>query len=168
MYKGVCSLVLDFQLSASCHSFAGRSRNRLLFAVRFLSRLSGLADIDSAFEERAIFNGDARCNYVAGERAVAADVHTVAGSQVAAHLAENNDLTSINVGGNNPVASNCHAIAGQVDGTFDAAIDVQGLGSGYFALNDERLPDGSLIRCAGRDGTRSTGGRFRYRGSARR
>ena len=41
--------------------------------------------------------------------------------------------------------------------------------TGDFTLDDKRLPDGSLVRSAGRNGSRSTaGGRFRYRRSARR
>src|ERR1700681_4512772 len=64
-------------------------RNSLVFAVRLLLRrlrLSAFADVDAALEERAVFNRDARCNHVAGERTIAANVDPVAGRQVPADL----------------------------------------------------------------------------------
>jgi len=49
--KRLCAGSGDFSLTAA---------NRLFLAIRLLPRLlSGLADIDTAFEECAIFDGDA-------------------------------------------------------------------------------------------------------------
>src|SRR5579864_8335644 len=51
-------------------------RSSLVFAVRLLLlRLSALADVDAALEERAVFNRDACRNHVARKRTVAANVH---------------------------------------------------------------------------------------------
>src|SRR5215467_7644610 len=50
-------------------------RHRLLFAVCFgLLRLAALADVDTTFEERSVFDGNTRGNDVAGEGTVAADI----------------------------------------------------------------------------------------------
>src|SRR5436190_3530011 len=150
-----------------CRLAAHRS-DRLVFAVRLLL-LSGLADIDSALEERSVFNGDAGRNYVAGERTVAANIHAIACGQVAADFAEHHNLASIDVGCNYAIASNRNPISGKVDRAFYPSIDVQRLGSGDFTFDHQGLPDGSLICCAGRNRSRSTaGGCFRYCWSARR
>src|SRR6185312_8710956 len=61
--------------------------------------LSGLANVDAAFEERAIFDADALRHDVAGERTFVADINAVAGRQVAANLAEHNHFTGIDVRG---------------------------------------------------------------------
>src|SRR5690242_6982146 len=55
--------------------FLGRRGGLGLLAIRFLPRL---ANVDAAFEERAVFNGDARRNNVSGQRAVAADIDAIA------------------------------------------------------------------------------------------
>ena len=77
-------------LGARAHSCRLTRRNGgLLFAVGLLLRLrlSALADIDAALEERAIFNRDARRDNVAGQGAVAADIDAIARGQIAAHRA---------------------------------------------------------------------------------
>src|ERR1700680_218712 len=51
-----------------------------------LAGLAAFADVDAALEVRAVFNGDAGCDYVAGERAVAADIYAIAGGEVASHF----------------------------------------------------------------------------------
>ncbi len=111
--------------------------------------LSALADVDAALEEGAVFDGDASGDDVAGERTVAANVDAVAGGEVAADFAQDHDLTGIDVGGDNSIASDSDAVAGQIDGTFDAAVDVERLGAGHFALDDERLADGGLVSGGG-------------------
>ena len=55
-------------LGAGCYCLRRDGRRRLLFAIRLLAGLlSGLADVDSALEERAVFDRDARSHNVAGE-----------------------------------------------------------------------------------------------------
>src|SRR5438270_10439476 len=88
-------------------------RDRLLFAVRLLlAGLSTLADVDTALEVGTIFDGDTGRNYVAGEGAVAANVDSIAGRQVAAHFAENDDLAGIDVGRDYAIPPDGHAVAG--------------------------------------------------------
>src|SRR6266567_6713802 len=71
-----------------------------VFAVSLLLlRLSTLADINATFEESAVFNGNASGDDVTGQRAVAANVDAITGGEIAADLAEHNDLTGIDVGG---------------------------------------------------------------------
>jgi hypothetical protein len=77
--------------------------------------LTGFTDVDSTFEERAIFNRDARGYNVASKRTVAANINAIAGSQVAPNFPEHDDLAGIDIGGNYAVASNCHAVSGKVD-----------------------------------------------------
>src|SRR3954453_10913641 len=60
----------------------------LLLAIRFLRllRLSALADVDAALEERAVFNRDTRCDHVTRQRSVAPNIHPVARGKIAAHF----------------------------------------------------------------------------------
>jgi len=109
----------------------------------------GLADIDAAFEECAVFNADAGGGDVAGERAFAADVDAVGGEDVAANLAEDDDFAGGDVGGYLAVASDGDAVAGEVDGALDFAIDEEGLGAADLSLDDEALADGGLIAGGG-------------------
>ena len=67
-------------------------RNRLRRLGRLGVRASRLANVDAALEERAILDRDALRDHVAGQRAFAANVHAVAGVDVAAHLAQHHDL----------------------------------------------------------------------------
>src|SRR5579862_9290006 len=134
------------------------SRDRLVFAVRLgLVGLSAFADVDATFEECAVFDGNAGGDDVAGEGAVAANVDPVAGGEIATDFAEHNDLTGIDVGGDYAVASDGDAIACKVDGALDAAIDVERLGAGDFAFDDQRLADGGLIRSGGGNRPGSSG-----------
>ena len=106
---------------------------------------AGLADVDAALEEGAVFDGDAGSDDVAGEGAFGADVDAVGGLAVAADFAEDDDLAGHDVGGYLAVAADGDAVAGEVDGAFDFAVDVEGLGAGDFALDDEALADGGLV-----------------------
>src|SRR5580765_6252732 len=106
------------QSLSSCRHCRFRSSRRS--ALRFFllaALLRTFADVDAALEERAVFNRDARGHDVAGQRSVTANVDAVARGQIAAHLAEHDDLAGINVGGDYTVASYRHAIAGQIDRT---------------------------------------------------
>src|SRR5882724_4114308 len=121
--------------------------------------LASLADINAALEEGAIFDGDAGGHDIAGERAVTADIHTVAGGQVAAHFSENDNLAGVDVGRDDAVASDGHAIAGQVDRTFNASVNVKRFRSGHLAFDDERFADRCLVRSRGGGGKRAWHGR---------
>ena len=87
---------------------------------------------------------------VAGERAFAADVDAVRRLAVAAHLTEHDDLAGRDVRRYLAVTADRDAVAGEIDGTFDLAVDVQRFGAGDFALDDETLADGGLVRIGGR------------------
>ena len=105
----------------------------------------GLADVDAALEECAVFDGDAGSGDVAGECAFAADIDAVGGGDVAADFAEDDDFAGGDVGGDLAVAADGDAIAGEIDGSFDLAVDVEGFGAGDFAFDDEALADGGLV-----------------------
>ena len=87
--------------------------------------LAGLADVDAALEEGAVLNGDALGNDIAGQGTLVADVHPVAGHQVAAHLAGDYDFASVDVGIDDAVAADGGTVAGQIDGAFHAAVNVE-------------------------------------------
>jgi len=117
--------LLELELGARADGCRFVGRDRLLFAVGFLlSLLAALADVDSALEEGAVFDRDARGDHVAGQRTVAADIDAVAGGQISANFAEDDDLPGIDVGGYHAVAANRNAIAGKIDGPFYSAIDI--------------------------------------------
>src|SRR5215469_12489614 len=58
----------------------------------------GLADVDTALEEGAVFNRDARRHDIAGQRPVTANVHTIASSEIAAYFSEHHDFARIDIG----------------------------------------------------------------------
>ena len=111
-----------------------RGRGLALLAIRLLP---SLADVNATFEERAIFNRDARRNYVAGERAIAADIHAIAGGEIATHFAQHHDFSRIDIGGNYAIASYRDTVTCQIDGTFHTSVNVKRLGASYFALDHE-------------------------------
>src|ERR1035438_2363864 len=116
--------------------------------------LAGLADVDPTFKERAFLDADALGDDVSVERAFTADVEAIAGCHVAANFSENDDFTRGDVGGDYAVATDGDAIAGQIDGAFDAAVDVKRFGAGDFALDDQRLAErGLLLRGCDRTGS---------------
>src|SRR5205807_8642150 len=92
------------------------------------------------------------------ERAVAADIDAVAGSDVAANFAENHDLAGVDVGCNYAVSSDGDAVTRQADRTFYPAVDIERLRSSDFALDHERLADRGLVRGCGGRAYRRTGG----------
>ena len=124
--------------------------------------MAAFADVDAAFEEDAVFDGDAGGDYVSGEGAVAADVDPVAGGEVAAYLAEHDDLAGVDVGGDDAIATNGDAIASQIDGAFDPAVNVKRFRTGDLALNDERFSDGGLLSSAGNGGPLWSGRRCAF------
>src|ERR1700677_523118 len=128
-----------------------------LFAIWLLrAALATFADINSALEECAVFDGDAGRDNITGEGTIAADIDAIAGGKIAAHFAEDHDFTRVDVGRDYTIAADGDAIAGQADGAFDAAIDVERLRSSHLALDHQRLADGSLVRGSGGSGGRRT------------
>src|ERR1700678_1837064 len=107
------------------------SRHRLCYrSDRPVDSVLGIArftDVDAALEECAVFDGDARGGYVAGERAFAADVYAVAGMHVAAHLAQHDYLARRDVGRDLAVAADGDAVARKVDRAFHLAVYIERL-----------------------------------------
>ena len=62
----------------------------------------GLADVDAALEESAVFNADAGRGHVAGEGAFRADIDAVGGGDIALELAENDDFAGADAGSDLP------------------------------------------------------------------
>src|SRR6185369_17152217 len=107
-------------------SRCGRLRRGLVVdRLCVLTFFTGLADIDSALEVRAVFDADALRDDIAGQRTFVADVHAVRSRHVAANLALHNDLAGGHVSSDNAVTSDSNAVARQIDGAFDTAIDVK-------------------------------------------
>src|SRR5271165_4347586 len=102
--------------------------NRILRLA--IDLLAGLADVDATLKVGALFDTDALRDDVAGERTLTANVEAIAGRHVAANFTQNNDLPGSNVGRDNAVAPDRHAVARQVDGAFHAPIDVKRLRAG--------------------------------------
>ena len=85
----------------------------------------GLLDVDAALEEGAIFNADAGGSHVACQGTFGADVDAIGSGDIAADLAQNDDFTGVDGGIDLPIAADREAIAGQVDGAFDFAINIE-------------------------------------------
>jgi len=109
----------------------------------------GFADVDAAFEEGSIFNADTCCGDVSGKGALAADVDAVGRHDVAADLPEDDDFAGGDVGGYLAVSANRDAVAGEVDGAFNLAVNEEGLGAADLAFDDEALADGGLFSGGG-------------------
>src|ERR1051326_1547545 len=136
--------------------------DRLLALVFAVGLLTGLADVDAALEECAVFDADALGHDVARQRSFVADVHAVAGAQVATHFSGHHDLTRRDVGIHNAVPSDRDPVAGQVDGALDASVDVKRFRSRDLALDDQRLSDrGLVLRVHGGVARGRRGRRFR-------
>ena len=84
-------------------------------------------------------------DYVSGERAFAAEVEPVRALHVSVHLAHDDYFASADAGLNLAVASNGDTVVGDVDGTFDLAVDEERLGAADLALDDQRASDGGLL-----------------------
>jgi len=110
-----------------------------------------LLDVDSALEERAIFNADACCRDVAIQRALCANINPVCRRNVPAYLAEDHNLASRDVGRHLTVATNGHAVSREVDAAFDLAVNKERLRSGDLALDEQALADRRLRLGGGAD-----------------
>ena len=130
----------DWQLGFFGFCFGGGCRG--YWALGFIA---WLADVDAALEEGAVFDGDAGGDDVAGEGTFAANVDAIGGLAVAANFAENDDFAGADVGGYLAVAADGDAVAGEIDGAFDFTVDVEGLGTGNLAFDDEAFADGGLF-----------------------
>ncbi len=75
------------------------------------------------------------------------------------NLAQDYDFAGADAGGDDAVAANGDAAIGQVDRSFDLAVDVERLRTGYFALHYKRASDGGLIH---RNGNCPGGGEIRF------
>src|SRR5271165_600458 len=107
--------------------------------------LARLADVDSALEERSIFDRDPLRDHVAGQGAVCADVYPVRGVDVALHLAEHHHFPGLDVSVDLPIAPDGHPVAVKCDRALDLAIDVKRFGAAQLALDDQALADRRLF-----------------------
>src|SRR5579875_388584 len=121
--------------------------NRLGRARCHTRRLTaiGLLDIDSALEEGAVLDADARRSNIAVQSAFGANVHAIGGRDVAAHFAENDHFAGGDVSRHLAVAAYRDTVAGKVDAALDFAIDKQRLRTGDLALDEQSFPDGGLF-----------------------
>jgi hypothetical protein len=142
---GLSACVLEANVLDGCGYFLRLYRGAVHRGHGSIFGLARFADVDSALEERTVFNADALCNYIARQGTLTADIHTVACIDVAAHFAEDDDFSRGDVRRYLAIPAHCHAIARQIDRAFHLAIDVQRFGTCHLALNDEALADSSLI-----------------------
>jgi len=83
----------------------------------------GLADVDSTFEESAIFNADAGSGDVSGECSFGTNIDAVGGGDVPTNLAEHDDFASNDACGDLAIATHGYAIAGEIDAALDLAVN---------------------------------------------
>src|SRR5215471_886993 len=121
----MCSAIAGNSLSSSAggdERLSHRDRLGLGRAIHLFG--AGLADVDSAFEVRSVFNADALADNIAAERAFIANLGPVAGRHVAFNLAQDDDFSGVDVGLDLAVAPHGHTVARKVDGAFHAAVNV--------------------------------------------
>src|SRR5579859_6576332 len=99
-------------------------RVNLSLTVSAVGLLVRLLDINAALEVGAVFDADALGNHITDEGAFIADIHAVAGGEVALHLADHHDLAGGDVGRDHAVAAHGNPVAGKIDGAFDPAINI--------------------------------------------
>jgi hypothetical protein len=133
-------------------------RNRIRLDIRRLL-VARLANVDSALEKCAIFDRDALRDHVAGERSFAADIYAVTGVHITLDFAQDHDFPRRDICRNLSVAAHGDAITRQIDRAFYLAVDVEGLRTSDFALDDQALTDRGLVGCRllGRRGARARG-----------
>ena len=85
----------------------------------------GLLDIDTAFEQGAVFDADTRGNDVSHKLRILTDINLVRGLHVALHLPEDDDLPGPNAGLNTTVRPDRYFILLRFDRSFDIAIDIE-------------------------------------------
>jgi len=137
---------LSLTLLAGCHDNSVMPVDGRLSMGQSLS----VSGAQSFTLEAGATSGD----YIAGERAIAADIDAVAGGEVAAHFSEDHDFAGIDVGRNHAVATHGNAVTRQVDGTFHPAVDVKRLRTCDLAFDHQRFADRGLVRGGGCDRTR--------------
>ncbi len=86
-----------------------------------------LADVDTALEERAVFNADTRSGNIATQRTFSTNIHAVSGRNISTNLAQYHDFTRRNAGRNLTVPADSHTVTGQVHAALYFSIDIQRL-----------------------------------------
>jgi hypothetical protein len=112
--------------------------------------LPQFADVNAALEEGAIANADALCGHIPGQRTFTADVHTVAGIDIAAHFAKNHHFPGSDIRRHLGIPANRDPAVRRVDRTLDVAFDIQRFGTYDFALDLQALADRGRISGCGR------------------
>ena len=103
------------------------------------------ANLHAALQYRAIFHADSLRDDISGQRTLAADVQTVAALYIALNFSHDDYFTGVDVGGYGAVASDGDAMLGNVNAAFDASVDVKGLRTSQFALDNQRPANGCLL-----------------------
>src|SRR6476660_272231 len=119
--------------------------------------LAGRLHLHAALEDGAVLDADALHHHVAGNGTFAADVEAIAADDVALHLTHDHDFAGVDVGGNHAVAAHGHAMFGNIDGAFDAAINEERFRSTDVAFDDQRAADCRLLHGCARGLYRSVG-----------
>jgi hypothetical protein len=122
-----------------------RDLDRLVLGLLLIILLVGCLHFDAALHEGAIFHADALGDDIAGQRSFAANIKTIAASDVALNLAHDHDFASGNVCGDAAVSSDGNAVIVQVDGALDFPVHIKRFGSADFALDHQRAADGRLL-----------------------
>ena len=78
-----------------------------------IASLDWSVDVDHTFEESAFRNTDALCNHIPDQGTVTADIHKVAGIDVAMHHSQNHHFTGTDISRHLLMAANRDAAARQ-------------------------------------------------------
>jgi hypothetical protein len=88
----------------------------------------------------ALGDGDPRRDDVAVHRPVVADIHLVAGGDVARHFPEHDDGFREHLRLDAAVGADREDVIAELDGPFDVALDGQVFATVQLAFDDDRLP----------------------------
>lgn len=111
----------------------GRCRRR----CRRVGRLGfSLFNVDTAFEEGAIFDADASCRYVSGQGPLCTDIDTVSCIDVAANLAQDDNFAGVDAGGDLTISADGDAVPRKIYAALNLAVDKKRFRSCNFALDE--------------------------------
>src|SRR6266566_2545465 len=105
-------------------------------------RFSGLfLNINLAFQEGALFNGDALCGHVTVYHCRFSQLHPIRGIHRPIQLTLDHHRLGGYVGLDVSVRTDCQAVVAELNLPFDAAIHVQVFGARHLSLDYDRLAD---------------------------
>jgi hypothetical protein len=100
---------------------------------------SPLRQVDFAADHGVVFNGEAECADVAHQLTAPAKFNTAGGGNISLDFTLDEDVAGGQIGGNIGIGADRQPVLGELDGTFNAAVDDEIFASLYLTTDHNRL-----------------------------